>query len=444
MAGRPSEEVETLAAPGVLHIPLQSRRFNFTQLVVADGRRVRTGQPLAKDLASYSLPLVAPAAGTVQLGAVADHLTLEDVEFEPEEAGVAGGDSRAMSEGMRRYKLFALGAWRFARDAHTSALPDPFGMPAAVVVSTERSERFVADWRVLLQGRLPEFVRGLEHLKALSRGQQIFVAVPKERSEAAAGLRDAIRESSCAEAVPVPRKYPLGDLRVLARALGLKKRPDSPVWGFDVAGVLAIDDAVTHSRPSVTSIISVAGPGAVDPRHVKAAVGHPLEGIIGSDLARGPCRVIDGGALSGAALPPEKVGLDIECQGLTLVPEHTKREFLGFMRPGFFRGSYSRVFLSSLRPGFAERLTTGVRGERRPCVSCGFCEEVCPAGIMPHLIHKYLFKDDIDGAEKMRIDLCLECGLCSYVCPAKLELRQQFIEAKEQMRQEMHAEEVTA
>ncbi len=63
---------------------------------------------------------------------------------------------------------------------------------------------------------------------------------------------------------------------------------------------------------------------------------------------------------------------------------------------------------------------------------------------MPHLIHKYLFKGDIDGAERMRIDLCLECGLCSYVCPAKLELREQFIETREKMRQEMHVEEVTA
>jgi Na+-transporting NADH:ubiquinone oxidoreductase subunit A len=177
---------------------------------------------------------------------------------------------------------------------------------------------------------------------------------------------------------------------------------------------------------------------------VKALVGHPLEAIVGEDLARGPCRVVNGGAMSGAAVEPEELGLSVECSGLTLIPEHTEREMLGFMRPGFFRGSYSRVFLSSLRPAFPERLTTGVRGERRPCVSCGFCEEVCPAGIMPHLIHKYLWSDDIDGAEKMRIDLCLECGLCSYVCPAKLELRQQFVEAKEQMRQEMQADEVTA
>ena len=53
------------------------------------------------------------------------------------------------------------------------------------------------------------------------------------------------------------------------------------------------------------------------------------------------------------------------------------------VRPGPDRGSYSKCFLSTLRRSFAERFTTALRGERRPCVSCGFCEEVCPAGIMP-------------------------------------------------------------
>ena len=63
---------------------------------------------------------------------------------------------------------------------------------------------------------------------------------------------------------------------------------------------------------------------------------------------------------------------------------------------------------------------------------------------MPHLIHKYLYQDAIEDAERARIDLCVECGLCSYVCPGKIELREQFIEAKETIRQELHAEEVTA
>ncbi len=90
-------------------------------------------------------------------------------------------------------------------------------------------------------------------------------------------------------------------------------------------------------------------------------------------------------------------------------------------------------------------MTTAVRGELRPCISCNFCEEVCPAGIMPYLIHKYLYRDLIEEAEEARLDLCVRCGLCSFVCPSKIELRQQFIESKtliEKEKEEIRQEEL--
>jgi hypothetical protein len=115
---------------------------------------------------------------------------------------------------MRRYKLFALGAWRFMRDIHTGALPDPFGMPKALIVSTARFEPHVARGDVLLRGRLPEFLRGLEHLGALLRVQQIHVVMPRMRSAFATEVREALRQQSRVTVVEVPRRYPHGDLRL--------------------------------------------------------------------------------------------------------------------------------------------------------------------------------------------------------------------------------------
>ena len=75
-------------------------------------------------------------------------------------------------------------------------------------------------------------------------------------------------------------------------------------------------------------------------------------------------------------------------------------------------------------------------------VSGGDCEAVCPARIMHHLIHKYLYPDAMEGGGKARVDLCVECGLCSYVCPAKIELTEQLAGAEETVQRELHAEEV--
>jgi Na+-transporting NADH:ubiquinone oxidoreductase subunit A len=141
--------------------------------------------------------------------------------------------------------------------------------------------------------------------------------------------------------------------------------------------------------------------------------------------------MLNGGILTGGILAEETQGVDVECRGITVLPEHIDREFLGFVRPGWDRDSYSGSFLSSLRKDFRERMTTALRGEGRPCVACNFCEEVCPAGIMPYLIHKHLYADLIEEVELARVDLCVECGLCSYVCPSKIDLRTQFVEAKD-------------
>ncbi|MHC5089273.1 MAG: 4Fe-4S dicluster domain-containing protein, partial [Planctomycetota bacterium] len=145
------------------------------------------------------------------------------------------------------------------------------------------------------------------------------------------------------------------------------------------------------------------------------------------------------GIFSGELMTQDVKGVPADCRGITLLPAHQNREFLGFVRPGSDRQSYSECFVSSLRGQFSERLTNAVRGELRPCVSCNFCEEVCPAGILPHRLHKLIYQDDIDEIERSRIDLCVECGLCSYVCPSKIELMHEFKQAKQAILKEKAA-----
>jgi Na+-transporting NADH:ubiquinone oxidoreductase subunit A len=207
-----------------------------------------------------------------------------------------------------------------------------------------------------------------------------------------------------------------------------------------VAGVLAIDRALTLSRPSTIRIVSLGGPAADSPRHLRAMPGYPLSDILGDACEDPGVRTVNGGALTGTALAGDQRGLDAECSGLTLLPEHQEREFLAFLRPGRDRRSYSRCFLSAVGKPFAERLTTGLRGERRACVACGYCEEVCPVSIMPHLIHKLLYQDALEEAERAGIGRCVACGLCSFVCPSKIELRQEMEEGTEQVREELHPE----
>lgn len=456
LQGRPDARIEVLPEPEKLVVPLSSRRFNFSEICVQDGQEVNGGDILAQDPDNYNVPLLSSRAGIVRLDPEKRHIVLENIS-KTEFAYAAHGDlphiitQRGDADGNRN-KLILLGAWQFISDAYTGKLPDPCGKPQAVIVSTLNLEPFGARGDVQLKKRLMNFTRGLEHLQSLLEYQPIYLIMPDMTSTFASQVKEHVRGYAFVKVLEVPLIYPFDNFNILARFIGLKKDA-GPIWSLRTEGLLAVDRALTLSKPSLVRIISIGGSEVDRPIHLKAMSGYPVKSIVDQHVSNPDVRVINGGILSGRTVGDQSLGLDTEIRGLTILPEHTEREFLGFVRPGWDRSCYAECFLSSLRVRFKERFTTAMRGEGRPCVSCNFCEEICPAGIMPHLIHKYLYSDLIEEADQARIDLCIGCGLCSFVCPSKIELAQQFADAQvlieeekeqirlEQLRKEKQREE---
>ncbi len=278
--------------------------------------------------------------------------TLKDAPHVPKDLGPG-------SVGMKRYKLLELGAWQFMYDAHTQSLPDPFSTPRAVIVSAMCLEPFGARGDVQLHKRLSRFTRGLEQLQGLLEYQPIYLVVPDVKSDFAARVRQVLRGYAWVKLIQIPLRYPFDNFTILARALGFKANPNEPVWALRTEGALAIDRALTLSQSCAVRIVSLAGPGVVSPLHLKAMPGYPLQAILQGRSKDGPQRVIDGGILSGEAVCEKQLGLQVECNGLTVLPEQTDRELLGFVRPGWNRRSYSRCFLSSLRGAWKGTLDGG-------------------------------------------------------------------------------------
>lgn len=438
--------------PSILRLPLKSQRFTFSDIQVKDDQKVLAGDVLAKDPDNYDVPLLAPRAGTVRLKVDKDHIVLDEITQLDERTDIAeeqiGHVEKQMGvSGEKRAKLLALGAWQFFYDAFTEALPDPLSTPQAVIVSVLSLEPYMARGDAQIQKRLLNFTRGLEHLQSLLEYQPIYLVMPDINSKFATLVRNQIRGYAWVKMLEIPLVYPHDNFAILARKLGLKRDGD-PVWAVRVEGILAVDRALTLAQPCTVRIISIGGTGVNSPTHLKVMPGYPLQIIRDQYIFEPAARIINGGILTGTTFGDEALGIDTECRGITVLPELEEREFLGFVRPGWGRKCYSPSYLSALRLPFAERLTTGLKGEGRPCVACNFCEEVCPARIMPYLIHKYLYADLIEEVEQARVDLCVECGLCSYVCPSKIDLQTQLIGAKvliekekEEIRQEQLRQE---
>ena len=444
LMGSPSHDLEKVPPPEKLHIPLCSKYLHFSELRVAEGDNVTAAQILAIDPDNFSVPLLAPCGGVVRLEELAGHIVLENLNCpsdptpDPKAPTHVPYDPGQAAE--KRRKLLELGAWQFVRNARTHKVADPEAAPSAVVVSIVHLEPFVARGNVVFGARINELVRGLEHLQSLLEYQAIHLVLPDVKVDLAQSIQESIRGHAWLKLseVPLQMRYPFDNKTLLARELGLFDQGDENVWYISAAGMMAFDQALTYERPSTTRTISLAGPVVQEPKHLEVQVGFPIDQLLAGRLTRDEdIRVISGGILTGYQITDECAGVDAECCGLTVLETPIKRKWFGWLRPGGDRRSFSKCFTSFFKGSFAENLSTSLRGEGRPCVVCGQCVSVCPAGIMPNAIHKYMFSDELEQAQRLRTDLCVECGLCSYVCPSKIDLYDEMVKAKAQIAEEL-------
>jgi Na+-transporting NADH:ubiquinone oxidoreductase subunit A len=412
LEGQPSTSLAKQADPEVLHIPLFSRSFNFSNLLVEAGTTVTPGQVLAEDPDNFSVVLLAPVGGTVNLEAAEYHVTLENL------SGSVGDAIEKIDSGDARQNLLRLGVWSFMKQLGSGRVPDPTAAPDTLIIPICRFEPFYPSPEVVLKGRLEEFGSGLARLHEALLKPQIHLVVPEGAAGVAAQLDElASGNSDWLNLFEVPENYPFENPALVAQLLELD--PDT-VWSMDAQAVLGAEQALGKNIPYTTRIISIGGPAATEPCHTRVMTGYPLSLLVTAPDEGVYLRLIDGGTLTGKAIGGGQRGFDAECVALNVLQENTEREVLAFVQAGFAKQSYSKTFASIFKPLFKENMNTALRGESRPCVFCGYCEDVCPAGIIPHLVYRYLDNDRSEDAYRVGLDQCVECGLCSYVCLSKI------------------------
>jgi electron transport complex protein RnfC len=76
-----------------------------------------------------------------------------------------------------------------------------------------------------------------------------------------------------------------------------------------------------------------------------------------------------------------------------------------------------------------------------PCIRCGKCAEVCPAGLLPQQLFWYAHAQDFDKVQDYKLFDCIECGCCAQVCPSHIPLVQYYRFAKTEIWNQEHERE---
>jgi len=448
--GRPEHKIEELPPPRSVRLSLLHPCGEILVPEVEVGATVKTGSVVAGNDPARDCLLVSPITG--QVTAIAEtkgtrrkpkpgHIIISAADTE--ELDLIPGatdDPTALPLEQARKMLIRAGIWPLITSLPRHGNVPPLDIePNAVVVKAVKAEPFLPRGNLILEGRVDEFNSALVMLQRVAGGYaRIHLVITAAQSELAQEIKHKTAGQAWLALHYVPVRYPVENDGYLFNHLLVprQEQTDFHAWFLDVETVFHIGRCLSAGRPLLDRVLALGGNGYLRPTHVRARIGTGIHEIVKDRLVDGEVRLIRGGILTGTAVQDDAEAVGPADHAVTAVRECRERRFLAFVRPGADADSYSRTFLSALFPGRTKSLHTNLRGEPRLCVCCGYCEDVCPADLMPHLLDRCVTHDLIEEAEAAGLELCIECGLCSYVCPSKIEILAHLLKAKADLARE--------
>jgi len=393
--------------PSIATIPLSQHLGTPSRCVVRVGERVREGMLIGRPQGIISAAVHSPIPGVVTAikeidlpqGSRAEVVVIAlDGEFDR-----LRRDRRAASTGRSEQEILTLleetgvvGLGGAGFPTHLKLQPPKGVSVDFLLVNGIECEPYLAgDFRLMVE-RPSEIVEGIRTAAKLLKPRSILIGIQDLYAEAVATMRAACRESGLPiEVVALPARYPLGDERLLVKALVGREIASGLLplaEGVAVVGVgtlMAVYEAVAFEKPLFERVVTVSGGAVREPANLKVRIGTPIGALL--DECGGtkgtPERVVVGGPFTGSAV------YDL---GAPVTKTTT---------------AVLALSADEVRPG-----------RRTSCISCGKCASVCPSELDPARLFKLVERDlHLDARSEGLLD-CSECGCCSYVCPARLPL----------------------
>ncbi|MBK6451839.1 MAG: electron transport complex subunit RsxC [Proteobacteria bacterium] len=282
-----------------------------------------------------------------------------------------------------------------------------------LVLNGAECEPWICCDDALMRSAADDVVLGALILRRAASAERCVIAIEDDKPAAIAAVTSAIerlRDEALTLAV-VPAVYPQGAERQLITAVVGVEVPagglpaDAGVVCQNVATAAAVAHWATRGEPMLSRVVTVTGSGVEHPGNVRAPIGAPLAALIAASggYRDTPLRLIAGGSMTGRALPSDEVGL-------------TK--------------SMNCIFVAT-RDDIGSRL----EAVEVPCIRCGDCAGVCPAGLLPQQLLRAAHADAHDTLRQLGLSDCIDCGLCDYVCPSQILLADRFRDARRRLQE---------
>ena len=403
--------------PFVLVVPMSQHIGVPCEPLVKKNDLVKKGQKIG-DNTGLCVPVHAPVSGRVKAVEARPHssgVTMMSVVIENDYLGTLCEDIRPRAQEevdalttedliaiIREAGIVGMGGAAFPTHIKLSG---GIGKVDTVIVNAGECEPYITADDRLCREYPKEVISGIRVIMKVLGLAQAHIGIEDNKPEAIRALKANVADSGVVVDV-LPAKYPQGAEKQLIQSITGRQVPSGGLPAavgcavFNAATCKAIHDAVYEGMPLISRIVTVSGDILMEPKNLQVPIGTSYNDLLEAcGLSEKPYKVLSGGPMMGSAQFDLSVSTIKACNAITIL-------------------------------GRRNRFTV----EDPHCIRCGRCIDVCPMKLMPVLMYKALYTNDVSEMNATNLIDCIECGCCAYNCPAAVPLVLAFRSGKQKIR----------
>lgn len=421
LKGAAERRIAAMPLPSKIAVQPSDFRGLKARIPVKANDLVKVGTPVLEDKNYPSIKVVSPVSGRIAAINRGEKRVLLDIVIE--------ADGKQEKKVFRKYgredighlskeeitaSLLEGGLWPAIRQRPFSRIAHPDEAPKSIFVHAMSTEPLALDADFILEGKEGLFQAGLDILKKLSKGKVYVCARQGAKPK-------ALTAAQGVETHYFAGPHPSGNVGTHIHYLDSVHKGDH-VWYVEAQDVLRIASFFLEGVYPCERIVAVTGEGAANRVYAKTILGAPVSLLLKGSKLQG-MRCLSGSVLTGKDVGPEGFLRFYDSQ-VTVIPEGGRREFLGWLSPGFGRYTFSKAYASAFLPKNEVSLTADKHGSDRAIVLNNVYDHLVALDVMTYFLIKAIYGGDIEEMERLGI---LECdeedfALCTFACPSKTDV----------------------